>query len=82
MRLLLAWLLGAGFGAFSVWLFYGQRARLYELWYGTLKWIVEDYYGGRVESDKRTGDCGVDFFPQSCVAYKVGSQGHRKEDGK
>lgn len=63
MILVLAWLLGAAFGAFTAWQIYGHRAWLYELWYDTLKWIVEDYYGGRVESNKKTGDCGVDFYP-------------------
>lgn len=61
--LLLAWLLGAGFGAFTLWQIYGHRAWLYEEWYECLKWIIEDHYGGRVESSKKTGDCGVDFYP-------------------
>ena len=71
-RVVFSWLLGAAFGVFTTWLVYGRRAWRYDLWYDTLKWIVEDYYGGRVESDKKTGDCGVDFFPESIVAYKVG----------
>lgn len=76
IKIVVAWLVGAAFGGFTLWLVYGHRASLYELWYDTLKWIIEDYYGGRVESNKKTKDCGVDFFPQSIVAYKVGNQNH------
>lgn len=60
--LLLAWVIGAVFGAFTTWLIRGRKP--YELWYDTLKWIIEDHYGGRVEADYSTGDCGVDFYPK------------------
>ena len=62
LRLVLAWLIGTAFGAYTVWLIYERKP--YELWYDTLKWIIEDYYGGKVEADIKAGDCGVDFYPE------------------
>ena len=59
----LAWLIGAAFGAFTVWLVCGRKP--YELWYDCLKWIIEDHYGGKVETNMKTGDCGVDFYPRT-----------------
>lgn len=61
MEIVLAWLLGAAFGAFTVWQVCWAKLGFYESWFSTLKWIIEDYYGGKVETNMKTGDCGVDF---------------------